>query len=306
MDRDELIFGHIFDIQGFSVHDGPGCRTLIFMKGCSLRCRWCSNPEGLNPYPEPMFKQEACLFDGACVSACPFGSIVVQEGTLTINRDHCSHCSSEKAYPDYALPCSAACLNQAILTGGYRISLTELFRVITRDRNYWGSEGGITLTGGEPLLQEEFVLGLLRRCYEAYIHTAIETCGQVQWETYEKVIPFLDYILFDIKHMDPRKHQEWTGTSNQMILANARHLAEKFPGKMMIRIPVIPGFNDDEDNLLKTRAFMNETGIESVELLPLHHLGSGKYPLLGKPYLMDSSVQIQPGYTEHLFNKYFR
>ncbi|HRY32786.1 MAG TPA: glycyl-radical enzyme activating protein [Bacteroidales bacterium] len=310
MDREELTSGIIFDIQGFSVHDGPGCRTLIFLKGCTLRCHWCSNPEGIHPWPEPMFNPDLCLGDGNCVAACPYDAIESDKTGIHLHRESCDSCFT-KSYPDrengihqavndqrtpatYSLPCASACLSGAIKTAGYPVSVGEIYQVISRDRNYWGSCGGITLTGGEPLLQADFATALLKKCYEAYIHTAIETCGHLPWSHYENALPWLDLILFDIKHMDPGKHLAMTGVTNHLILENARKLAGIFKGKIIFRIPLIPSYNDDDENLAAVRALMEETGVGQVEVLPLHHLGREKYRLLGRKYPMDPALIPPP------------
>jgi pyruvate formate lyase activating enzyme len=306
MDRYELISGIIFDIQGFSVHDGPGCRTLIFLKGCSLRCQWCSNPEGLHAYPEPLYYSEKCIHDGACRDACTQGALSLNGDRLIIEREKCQRCVVDDHSPSSFLPCASACLTSALKKAGYVITLKELFHIISRDRNYWGSEGGVTLTGGEPMVQSAFATAILKRCYDAYIHTAIETCGNVPWTVFEKALPYLNYILYDLKHMDPAKHKAMTGISNNLILDNARRLARHFQGKVVFRVPVIPGFNDDDENMIRIKEFMRETGVREIELLPLHHLGREKYRLLGTEYLMDSSNNALPGYTENLFNKYFK
>ncbi len=305
MDREELTTGIVFDIQGFSVHDGPGCRTLVFMKGCTLHCQWCSNPEGIHPWPEPLFNPDLCLGDGNCVAACPYAAIESDKAGIHIYRESCNHCftrshpdqehgireaANERSIPvSYRLPCASACIGGAIKTAGYPVSVREIYQVIGRDRNYWGAGGGVTLTGGEPLMQADFATALLKTCYEAYIHTAIETCGHLPWSHYENALPWLDLILFDLKHMDPGKHLAMTGATNHLILENARKLAKVFEGKIIFRIPLIPGYNDDDENLAAVRAFMQETGINRVEVLPLHHLGREKYRLLGRKYDMGIS-----------------
>ncbi|MCX6279035.1 MAG: glycyl-radical enzyme activating protein [Bacteroidetes bacterium] len=311
MARTELIKGILFDIQGFSVHDGPGCRTLVFLKGCSLQCAWCSNPEGISPYPEPLWNARKCTYDMACVTACPSDAINPDADLLIFDKTKCGVCSS--------FECINACCSGALRLAGYQLSVDEIFMQITRDRQYWGPDGGVTLTGGEPFLQPKFTFDLLKRCYDSYIHTAVETCGNVAWQNISPALPFLDWIFFDLKHSDPEKHQKMTDpgyksgchkiqsknspilqfsnpsitnssnpsivfNSHQRILANARHLASEFKGRLIFRMPVIPGFNDDAENIAATARFILETGRNEINILPVHHLGREKYNLLGETY----------------------
>ena len=276
MVQKQLSGGYLFDIQGFSVHDGPGCRTLIFFKGCPLQCQWCSNPEGIHPFPEPLYKQSKCTFDKLCIEACPVQAINMEGNTLHFDRVKCSKCSTQD--------CITACCSSALNLGGYFISVNDLYATIQRDRQYWGEKGGITLTGGEPLYQPAFARDLLKRCYEAFIHTAVETCGLVPIDNYRESLPYLDWIFFDLKHMDPIRHKEATGHSNKMILRSAATLAREFNGRMVFRMPLIPGFNDDDKNIRETADFIKSTGRNEINLLPVHHFGREKYTLLGQTY----------------------
>ncbi len=306
MDTPELNCGILFDIQGFSVHDGPGCRTLIFLKGCPLQCRWCSNPEGIHPYPEPLYRSGKCVFEGHCLESCPSQSITIENGNqLLIDRSACQDCYSDSSLNNGNLPCAKACLTDALKTAGYPMSVEEVFRVISRDRDFWGPEGGITLTGGDPLYQADFSAALLRRCYEAFIHTAVETSGHAPWSRFEKILPWLDLILLDIKHMNSSLHQEYTGVPNHLILENARRLAKSFKGELIFRLPLVPGFNDDEENLSQTRKLMDETGVNSIDLLPLHHLGREKYSLLGRTYGMPVHSPPGPEYVNSIRDRFF-
>jgi len=275
MDQQELT-GTLFDIQGFSVHDGPGCRTLIFFKGCPLSCRWCSNPEGKKPFPEPLYRKDKCVFDNLCIDACPNDAIRIDREKLAIERSVCAGCEN--------FICTDACCTGALQKAGYFITLKQLDDLISRDRQYWRGNGGITLTGGEPFFQPEFAIALLKVCHEKYIHTAAETCGQVKWSNYEAVIPYLDWLFFDIKHMDPVRHREGTGHPNTMILDNARRLSTKFPGRMVFRMTVIPGYNDQNEHIHELADFILETGRKEINILPVHHLGREKYELLGQEY----------------------
>jgi len=271
-----LLTATLFDIQGFSVHDGPGCRTLIFFKGCPLSCKWCSNPEGKNPFPEPFYRSSKCIMDGLCEQACPIHAITIRDGRLSIDRKKCVFCTS--------FSCAEACCTGGLQRGGFIITLPELTAIIQRDRQYWGADGGITLSGGEPFYQPEFVQALLRSCHESYIHTAVETCGYVPWSHFKPALPYLDWIFFDLKHLDPDTHKSGTGRSNRLILDNARRLAAEFDGRMIFRMVVVPGFNDREDHLQEVITFILDTGRKEINILPIHHLGREKYHLVGKSY----------------------
>jgi pyruvate formate lyase activating enzyme len=304
MVQPELIHGTIFDIQGFSVHDGPGCRTLIFFKGCTLQCAWCSNPEGLELFPEPLYQRLKCNFDLLCVEACEAKAITKKEDTLAFDRDLCRDC---KTYD-----CIHACCTGALKKGGYIMSLEELYSRIIRDRQYWGRGGGVSLTGGEPFLQPEFAEALLRRCYESYIHTVVETCGNVPWENIRRSMPYTDWIFYDIKHPDSDKHRLMTGAGNSRILENARRLAGEFKDRIVFRCPVIPGFNDDDETIDGISGFLTSIGRKELNILPLHHLGREKYDLLGmKYYTVDFSMsaredllRIQSRYLSNGINCY--
>jgi len=269
--------GYIFDIQGLSVHDGPGCRTLIFLNGCTLNCFWCSNPEGISNNPSLLYFPVKCISCGNCVSNCTQDAIRIDNEKLIISRQLCAECDNRG--------CADECYTGALRFGGYEISVSKLLDVIQRDRQYWGKEGGITLTGGEPLLQIEFAREILAECYKAYIHTAIETCGNVPWENFRQVIPYLDWIFFDLKHLDSKEHKKATKADNLQIMENARKLSKEFEGRLIFRIPLIPGFNDTKENIEETISFLKDAGREEINILPIHHLGSEKYKLINKEYL---------------------
>ncbi|MCX6252668.1 MAG: glycyl-radical enzyme activating protein [Bacteroidetes bacterium] len=280
MEKPELTGGIIFDIQGFSVHDGPGCRTLIFFKGCSLRCAWCSNPEGLNQYPEPLYNASKCIFDGLCIDACPYHAITSAGDHLIFNRDFCNHCTSYN--------CASACCTDALRIAGNFIDTEELFLKIQRDRQYWGSNGGITLTGGEPFLQPDFAANILKKCYQSYIHTAVETCGNIPWENIAPSLSYIDWIFYDLKHPDTDRHFSMTSTGNKLIFENAIRLSKNFKGRMIFRMPVIPGFNDDAQTIASLSEFIHTTGRDEINILPVHHLGREKYNLAGRNYYTDN------------------
>lgn len=289
MESVKNLTGKIFDIQGFSVHDGPGARSLVFLKGCSLNCFWCSNPEGIGFSNVPLYYLSKCIACGNCAKACSNNAIRLIEGKPAIDREICKNCN------DFS--CVSNCYTEALRICGRDFQLDELFAIIQRDRQYWGNPGGVTLTGGEPLLQADFAASLLEKCFNAYIHTAIETCGNVPWSSFEKVIGFLDWIFFDIKQIDPVRHKNATGCDNSAIIRNIGLLNENFTGRLVFRLPFIPGFNSSDENIKGIAALISTTRWKEINVLPLHHLGREKYRSInaeynGKNYLVPSTFEL--------------
>ena len=268
----------IFDVQGLSVHDGPGCRTLIFMQGCSLNCIWCSNPEGISLNSSLLYFADNCRLDGNCVKDCEFDAISIENDKLIIDRRLCEKCLS--------FNCINNCYTKALRKSSEEYSVEKLLKIVQRDRQYWGHDGGISLSGGEPLLNIDFVEEFLKQCYNSYIHTAIETCANVPWSYFERTMAFLDWIFIDIKHLDTNIHRGLTGAGNELILSNLKRLAKEFKGRIIVRIPLIPAVNDGLDNVQDYIKLFKENNITEVNILPLHHYGREKYKLLQKDYLM--------------------
>ncbi len=273
--------GLIFDIQGHSVHDGPGTRTLVFMSGCQLRCRWCSNPEGQSLLPRLMYRAQFCKkCPFRCVEACSKGAARrAKESSPPVGFDRykCDNCSS--------MECIKACYMQALQPSAKWYTVEKLMRLFNRDRCYWGVGGGITFTGGEPLLQPDFLLRVLERCGEAGISACIETNGYVSRTVLQSVLPFVEWLFVDIKHMDSDKHVEGTGVPNEPVLENIREIASSgWPGRTIIRVPVIPGYNDTIENAEATARFLRNVGLNEINLLPFHRLGASKYQQLGLAY----------------------
>ncbi len=268
--------GDIFDIQGLSVHDGPGCRTVLFMQGCTLDCIWCSNPEGINQKHSVLYNINKCRLDGNCLEDCKKNAISIVNKQFKINRKLCHLCDS--------FDCVKRCYTKALTISSQSYSVDEVMKIINRDRNFWGKEGGLTISGGEPLLQIEFIEPLLKRCYESYIHIAVETCGNIPWSHFERSIAYLDWIFIDFKHPDDIIHKQLTGSSNQQICDNIKKLGADFKGRLVVRIPVIPDINNTDEAINSYITFFKENDIREVNLLPLHHLGREKYPLTGRDY----------------------
>ena len=283
--------GLVFDIQGFSVHDGPGCRTVVFMKGCPLHCGWCSNPEGVVPHPEIMYYSTKCTKEYSCVDACLRHAISFKSkgDFIAIDRTKCRDCKD--------FHCIESCNHNALQVSGYYITTEELMKKIQRDRQYWGAGGGVTLSGGEPLFQPEFTTKILKKCSESNIHIALETCGYAPWKNYEEALKYVDWVFFDIKHMNPEMHKKGTGVSNTLILKNAEKIASFGNYRLIFRVPIIPSFNDSPENLTATALFIKKLGRSEVNVLPMHRLGSSKYELLGKQY---SCKTIKPPGTQKM------
>ena len=278
---EEQILGLIFSIQKFSLHDGSGIRTLLFLKGCPLSCEWCANPEGRSYAPELAYSPDRCIGDtecDRCRPVCDVGAIVEgQEGKVAISREVCTNCGE----------CVAACPSQALMLFGAHMSVGEVIRVVEEDSRFYArSGGGLTLSGGEPLSQPTFVEQLLKRARSRGIDTALETSGFCTWEDLERACRHVNQLLFDIKTLDARKHREGAGVGNEPILMNLRRLVQTFPGmSIVVRTPVIPGFNDTPEDIGAIVDFLNEIrGSVAYELLPYHRFGEPKYDQLGKEY----------------------
>jgi pyruvate formate lyase activating enzyme len=268
--------GLIFNIQKFAVHDGPGIRTTVFLKGCPLACRWCANAESLSPEPELGFIRERCDGCGNCLTVCTRDAVSRDgEGAIRFDRERCDACGE----------CVMACPAEALTVYGRRVTVTEVFGEVSRDRAFYQSSGGgVTVSGGEPLLQADFVRALFRECRESGIATCLDTSGCASAEKLCQVLAFTDYVLLDIKHLDTERHQLFTGQPNELILANARLIADSGV-PMLCRMPLVAGINDDAANIAAMAAFIRGLGEGiALELLPYHRLGAGKYHILGRTY----------------------
>jgi len=271
----------IFNIQKYNMYDGEGIRTLVFFQGCPLRCKWCANPEGLEKKYRVMLKSNLCVNCGACVSACPVGIHTISNKTLKheVNRDiDCIGCGK----------CKEACLKSAISIVGETKTISELLKIIEEDRTFYEmSGGGVTLGGGEVLMQPEAATSLLMACKQEGINTAIETCGYTKLETILKVAEFVDLFLFDIKNINSDRHHELTGVRNERILENLQELLKK-KYNVKIRMPLLKGINDSQDEIEKTMEFLlpykDYKNFKGIDLLPYHKMGVNKYNQLGMEY----------------------
>ena len=268
--------GLIFDIQHFAVHDGPGIRTLVFLKGCNFRCPWCENPEGISPKQEIMYFPKRCIGDFECIERCPENAI---RRNTELNRvevlwERCNNC----------LKCVPFCYPEAIKIAGRWMTVEEVLNEVKDDKIFYGNTGGITLSGGEPTLQKDFVVELLKACHDLGINTAVETNGSLDKERdFYEIIKYVDHMLIDIKHIDSKTHIRFTGADNKNTLNNFRLAIENCP-HVIARVPIIPNFNMNEKDILDIANFVKASGGKEIHLLPYHSLGSSKSENLGRAY----------------------
>jgi pyruvate formate lyase activating enzyme len=269
--------GDIFDIKRFAIHDGPGIRTAVFLKGCPLACLWCHNPEGQRSEPQLMFRANRCKGFRDCIDACPQGAIRWEESSVTL-WERCDGCGK----------CAQVCYSGAREMVGRTITVEELVAEVERDIPFYDqSGGGVTFTGGEPMYQLEFLHEALRACKEKGMHTVVDTSGYAAWEEFEQVRSWVDLFLYDLKIMDETRHIKYTGASNRIILDNLRGLIHA-GAHVIVRIPVIPGINDDEENIDRTLAFLASLPSEvDIELLPYHTISVAKYQAMGMKYPLE-------------------
>ena len=277
---DKKTTGLVFNVQKFSVHDGPGIRTLVFLKGCPLSCRWCSNPESQSFDPELAYNAGRCLGLSQCVfcvEACTPNAISrADNDKLSIDRERCGDCVH---------PCAGSCPAKAMIVYGEHKSVDAVLNIVEQDALFYArSSGGMTLSGGEPLAQKDFILAILREAKRRRISSTLETCGYCSWETLREACGLLNDVLFDIKSLDPVAHKEQTGVSPERILDNFARMVREFPHlPVLVRTPVVPGFNDREDMLVPIAELAGNFPNVLYELLPYHRLGTQKYQFLQKP-----------------------
>jgi len=272
--------GIVFDLRRYSIHDGPGIRTTIFFKGCPLRCWWCHNPEGQSPTIEVIFRPNRCIHCGACLIACAHGAISPDGEEPLPDRDKCQRCGA----------CVVACYAEARQVVGRELSVAQVLAAVQRDTAFYDeSGGGVTLSGGEPLWQADFALALLQACQRQEIHTAVDTCGFAPWATLDRLRAYTALFLYDLKLLDEARHRQFTGVSNRLILQNLQALSQR-GHHIVLRVPVIPGINDDDASLRQIGAFAAALPhLDGVDLLPYHHIGVDKYVRLDRPYQLTAT-----------------
>ncbi|MFP4482938.1 MAG: glycyl-radical enzyme activating protein [Thermovirgaceae bacterium] len=269
--------GTIFDIKRYSIHDGPGIRTSVFFKGCPLRCWWCHNPESQSTEPVVLYRPDRCIGCGACEEACPEGAIRLTQKGFTADPKLCrSHGV-----------CAEVCPSGARELVGRTVDVPQVMKEIEKDRLFYDeSGGGATFSGGEPLMQHEFLKELLRECRRVDIHTAVDTTGYADPEIVRSIAPFTNLFLYDVKFIDPKKHFKYTGVTNELILENLKMLSAE-GARISVRLPVIPGINDDEEETVAIAAFVsNLPGVVELAVLPYHGTARQKYERFGMEYLL--------------------
>ncbi|HQO72765.1 MAG TPA: glycyl-radical enzyme activating protein [Sedimentibacter sp.] len=264
----------IFNIQKFSIHDGPGIRTTVFFKGCPLQCIWCHNPESQNLGKEILYDKNKCTLCGSCIKICQNNAIELKDNDLEINMDKCTFCSD----------CTVCCINSARQIAGKEYTVDEVMKEVLKDRVFYkNSKGGVTLSGGEPLIYAAFVEELLMELKKENIHTAVDTCGAVDFKVLERISKYTDLFLYDIKSMDEEKHILYTGVSNKNIINNLINLS-KIHNNINLRLPIIEGINADENHIFEILKLIKNTNIKKINLLPYHDIAMHKYEKLGRKY----------------------
>jgi pyruvate formate lyase activating enzyme len=292
------IKGRVLNIQRYSLHDGSGIRTLVFLKGCPLSCLWCSNPESQQHIPELGFIESRCVgaggeCGGACLSVCPVAALSLGAGDKPIiDRQVCDTCGR----------CAQACPEDALNVVGHDMSVEEVIAEVEKDRPFYRrSGGGVTIGGGEPLVQHHFTAALLEAAHGAYLHTALETSGFASWEHFEAVLKHVDLLQIDLKHMDPVRHRELTGQTNELIIDNFRKVPSvKSPQEVIVRFPVIPGCNDSVENIQDMADFVRGLGFEQIELIPYHKMGVSKYAQYGMTYPLPECESLSESHMARL------
>ena len=285
---DKKTTGLVFNIQKYSVHDGPGIRTIIFLKGCNLRCNWCSNPESQLLNKQLAYNPQKCLTVDECkhcIDICPRDAISVgDDRKIVVDFTNCDNC----------LKCAEACPANALNIYGYEISVEQALNTVEQDDIFYSrSGGGLTLSGGEPLNQPQFAIALLREAHRRRLNTCIETCGNVSWDVLKEASEHLDSMYFDVKSMNSDLHAQATGVGNEQILSNLQKLKDNFPDlPVTVRTPVIPGFNDDPESIQAIADFVKNMPNVKYELLAYHRMGTPKYAYIGRSYPLENVADL--------------
>jgi pyruvate formate lyase activating enzyme len=287
--------GIVFNIQHYCIHDGPGIRSNIFLKGCPLRCLWCQNPESNLLQPQIMFDHSQCVSCLACIDQCPNKAISFESGKVKTDRNLCTGCGA----------CVPHCLVEARSLIGEWKTVDEVYEEVAKDQLFYASSGGgITLTGGELLFQPAYSRNILKKCKENGLHTAIETCGYAKWDVLKGILEYVDLVLYDLKHMNSEEHKKCTGVGNELILENLSRISTELKIPIIVRTPIVPDYNDSDENMHMMGAFLSEKipTCTEVNLLPYHNMGEGKKEQLEKGLSDFSSRSPSVHEMEHLLS----
>jgi pyruvate formate lyase activating enzyme len=287
--------GIVFNIQHYCIHDGPGIRSNIFLKGCPLRCLWCQNPESNLLQPQIMYDHSQCVGCMACINQCPNQAISFEKGKVKTDRDLCTGCGA----------CVPHCLAEARTLIGEWKTVDEVYEEVAKDQLFYASSGGgITLTGGELLFQPTFSKNILKKCKDNGLHTAIETCGFAKWDVLKGILEYVDLVLYDLKHMNSQEHRKCTGVGNELILENLYRISTELKLPIIVRTPIIPDYNDSDENMRLMGAFLSEKipTCTEVNLLPYHNMGEGKKDQLEKGLSAFTSHTPSVNELEHLLS----
>lgn len=292
---DNKLKGCVSHVQKMSLHDGEGIRTTVFLKGCDFRCKWCHNPETFSIHPQMEWIQNKCIGCDTCLETCPTGALTSVDRTIHRNADQCNHC----------LTCVNTCYTEAHHLIGEICTVDELCKKIEADKMVYDmSHGGVTISGGEPMMQYDFLLALIKELHQRKINICIQTNLNAPWERYETILPYIDYLMGDFKHLDPEAHHQWTGHDNRRVLSNIIKLDQSGLA-YCLRTPVVPGVNDNEQMLQKMSAFVSQLkNIQKYELLPFHPLANYKYKNMGMKYEFEEVAQIPVEEFKEMKKKY--
>jgi len=287
--------GVVFDIKHYAIHDGPGIRTTVFLKGCPLDCAWCHNPESKHPQPEFMWWPTRCIGCGSCEESCPEGAVTIGD-KLVIDEEKCVRCGS----------CVDECYAEALELVGREMSVEKVMEEVRRDSMFYReSGGGVTFSGGEPLMQLMFLAELLEACKREGFHTAVDTSGHAEQAALEKIMEYTDLFLYDVKHMDPIQHKKFTGASNELVLSNLALLRGR---AVVVRVPLVPGVNDDEENIRSMGEYVSGLEFSDLCLLPYHKVGTEKAHRLnretGPPFVAEAPTDESLDRLRGVFTEY--